>query len=341
MPEKSGWYAVQVIRPFASPRLKSPHKTDRDRAARTAESLTGMATRLAVLALLFATAAAAQDSSGVPADIQATVDRIRSEMRLPDAAPAPAVVEPARQAAALVTPEELEADSEDSAILLRTMRAVTVDDLITSAALRDAAELDARDMLDAAERMADRADKRSQQIDELVAQGAAPADAAASAREEAARRHNTLDLVTDRAAMLAELIEMARADDSGPGGARRTGSGTVRYDGSGRLIRPAELATLSASFQKRFAKPLPISAWGETAMHAMLGFDHHGRVDVAVSPDGPEGRWIRAWLERSRIPYYGFRTALLGRSTGPHIHIGPGSVRVRTLSRRTVRHPAG
>jgi hypothetical protein len=290
--------------------------------------------------LLLCAAAAAQDSSGVPADIQATVDRIRSEMRLPDATPAPAAAEPPRQAAPPIAPEELEADSEDSAILLRTMRTITVDDLLTSAALRDAAEQDARDMLDAAQRMAERADRRAERMDDLAAQGAVPADAAASAREEAARRHNTLDLATDRAAMLSELIEMARADDSAPGGARRTSYGTLRYDGSGRLIRPAEVATLSASFQKRFSKPLPISAWGETAMHAMLGFDHHGRVDVAVGPDSPEGLWIRAWLERAHIPYYGFRTALLGRSTGPHIHIGPGSLRVRAFSRSTVRRPA-
>ena len=309
MPEKRRWYPVQVIRLLGS--------------------------------LLLWGAVAAQDSSGIPADIQATVDRIRSEMRLQDTKPPPAPAEPARQAVPLITPEELEADADDSAILLRTMRMVTVDDLMTSAALRDITEQDARDMLDAAERMADRGDKRFERIDDLVTRGAAPADAAASAREEAVRRHNTLDLVTDRAAMLSELIEMARADDNGPGGARRTGFGTVRYDGSGRLIRPAELATLSASFQKRFSRALPISAWGETAMHAMLGFDHHGRVDVAVGPDGPEGRWIRAWLERAHIPYYAFRTAMLGRSTGPHIHIGPGSVRVRTLSRRGVRRPAG
>ena len=297
--------------------------------------------RLLASLLLWGAVAAAQDSSGVPADIQATVDRIRTEMRLQDAAPTATPAEPARRTAPLITPEELEADSEDSAILLRTMGTVTVDDLATSAALRDATERDARDMLAAAERLAERADKRFERTNDLVAQGAAPADAATSAREEAVRRHNTLDLVTDRAALLSEMIEMARADEIGPGGARRTSFGTVRYDGSGRLIRPAELATLSASFRKRFSKALPISAWGETATHAMLGFDHHGRVDVAVGPDGPEGRWIRAWLERSRIPYYGFRTAMLGRSTGPHIHIGPGSVQVRTLSRRAGRRPAG
>jgi hypothetical protein len=296
--------------------------------------------RLLAFALLFATAAAAQDSSAVPVDIQATVDRIRTELRLPAAAPATASVESADRTAPLDTPEEADADAEDSAILLRTMRTVRVDDLETSAALRDATEQDARDMLDAARRMADRADQRAERTDDLMARGALSAEAAASVHEEATRRHDTLDLATERAAMLSELIEMARADEGGPSSARRTSYGTLRYDGSGRLIRPAELATLSASFQKRFSKPLPISAWGETATHAMLGFDHRGRVDVAVGPDSTEGLWIRAWLERSRIPYYGFRVALLGRSTGPHIHIGPGSTRISTLSRRTMRQPS-
>ncbi|HTP86237.1 MAG TPA: hypothetical protein VMJ34_04790 [Bryobacteraceae bacterium] len=257
------------------------------------------------------------------------MDRIRHEMRLP--APAPA--QPAAKPEPLNTPEELEADAIDNEILMRTMHSVSVDDLETSATLRDSTELDAREMLDAAQRLADRGDRRLQRL----TAGSAPADTITAAREEAARRRHTLDLVNDRVAMLSELIEMARADEDGPSGARRIGFGAFRYDGSGRLIRPTEVATLSAAFQRKFLKPLPVSAWGETATHELLGFDHRGRVDVAVGPDGAEGRWIRAWLEHSRIPYYAFRTALLGSSTGPHIHIGPGSARIRTLSRLSGR----
>ena len=292
--------------------------------------------RLAIL-LAAAAMAAAQDGSLVPADIQANVDRIRGEMRVSEA---PSTAPPAAQAAQpaqIVTPEEQQADDEDNAILLRTMRTVNVDDLAISAAQRDSAEQDVRDMLGAAERMADRTDRRATRVNDLVAQGVVSQDVAAQVREEADRRHNTLDLVTERAAMLTEVIEMARADEIGPGGVRRLGSGAMRYDGSGRLIRPAEMATLSAAFQKKFSHPLPVSAWGESAAHAMMGFDHRGRIDVAVYPDGPEGRWIRAWLERLRIPYYAFRTALPGRSTGAHIHIGPGSTRVQALSRGRVR----
>lgn len=298
---------------------------------------------LRLLASLFVAAAmaAAQDNSLVPADIQANVDRIRGEMRVPEASSAAQPAAHASQPVQIVTPEEQEADDEDSAILLRTMRTVNVDDLALSAAQQDAAEQDVKDMLGAAERMADRIDRRATRVSQLVAQGAVSQDAIARVNEEAERRHNTLDLVTERAAMLTEVIEMARADMPGPGGARRLGSGAMRYDGTGRLIRPAEMATLSAAFQKKFSHPLPVSAWGESAAHAMMGFDHRGRIDVAVYPDGPEGRWVRAWLERLRIPYYAFRTALPGRSTGAHIHIGPGSSRIQALSRgRSRRHPA-
>ena len=312
MPEKSGWYPYRVkLFPAA--------------------------------VLLFASVAIAQDNSGVPADLQSTVDRIRSQRIKGLDHPTAAIPLPPRpsEVAPIKTAEEQQADLEDSAILLRTMRTTTVDDLVTSAELRDSTEQDARDLLGAAQRMAERGDAWAQKTDEAVAKGVAPADAAKSAHEEAARRHDTLDLVTQRVAMLSEFIEMARADDNGPSGARRNAFGTLRYDGSGRLIKPSELATLQLSFQKKFSKPLPISAWGETVTHAMLGFDHRGRVDVAVGPDSAEGRWIRAWLEHAHIPYYGFRMALLGSSTGPHIHIGPGSMRIRTMSRRGTLGPTG
>ena len=39
--------------------------------------------------------------------------------------------------------------------------------------------------------------------------------------------------------------------------------------------------------------------------------------------------WLLAYLQKHDIPYYAFRTALPGRATGPHIHLGPGSTRLR------------
>jgi hypothetical protein len=75
----------------------------------------------------------------------------------------------------------------------------------------------------------------------------------------------------------------------------------------------------------KFARPLPISADGETAVHRALGFDHRGRVDVAVNPDQPEGQWLMRYLQSKRIPYFAFRAAVPHKATGAHIHVGPQS----------------
>ncbi|HXJ44767.1 MAG TPA: hypothetical protein VNH18_36105, partial [Bryobacteraceae bacterium] len=84
---------------------------------------------------------------------------------------------------------------------------------------------------------------------------------------------------------------------------------------------------ISAAYMSHFARPLPISADGATAVHRSLGFDHRGRVDVAVNPDQPEGLWLMKFLETNRIPYIAFRMAIPGKATGAHIHIGPQSPR--------------
>jgi hypothetical protein len=39
--------------------------------------------------------------------------------------------------------------------------------------------------------------------------------------------------------------------------------------------------------------------------------------------------WLRAYLAAKEIPYYAFRAAVPGKATGAHIHIGPGSTRLR------------
>jgi len=89
---------------------------------------------------------------------------------------------------------------------------------------------------------------------------------------------------------------------------------------------------VSAAFEHRFLKPLPVSAMGETAVHRALGFDHRGRVDVALIPDQPEGVWLRQYLEARRIPYFAFWQASPGKATGAHIHIGPESTRLSAVA---------
>jgi hypothetical protein len=91
------------------------------------------------------------------------------------------------------------------------------------------------------------------------------------------------------------------------------------------------------AFEHQFHTALPVSADGETAVHAALGFDHRNRVDVALLPDAPEGVWLRHYLEASAIPYYAFRSSVPGKATGAHIHIGPPSGRLQAAGRTSQR----
>jgi hypothetical protein len=71
-----------------------------------------------------------------------------------------------------------------------------------------------------------------------------------------------------------------------------------------------------------------VSAFGQTATHARLGFDHRQALDVAVHPDSPEGKGLIQYLRGQGISFIAFRGALSGSATGAHIHIGPPSRRV-------------
>jgi hypothetical protein len=81
-------------------------------------------------------------------------------------------------------------------------------------------------------------------------------------------------------------------------------------------------------FAARFGRPLPISALGQTPLHARLGFDHTNALDVAVHPDGDEGRALIAWLQGRRMPFIAFRGPVPGRATGAHVHVGEPSPRL-------------
>ena len=117
----------------------------------------------------------------------------------------------------------------------------------------------------------------------------------------------------------------------------------TKYVGSG-FFSPVDRKIVGAAFEKRFGRPLPISVEGESLTHRSMGFDHQGRVDVALTPDQPEGIWLCQYLRAMGIPYFAFRTAMAGRATGAHIHIGPPSDRhqpmaYRSAARKTARGP--
>jgi len=102
------------------------------------------------------------------------------------------------------------------------------------------------------------------------------------------------------------------------------------YEGSATFQQSRDLKPLAVAFKKKFEHPTAISAAGETDLHRALGFDHTGRVDVAINPSDPEGIWLRRYLKSRKIPYYAFTRALPGRATAAHIHIGPGSTRLHS-----------
>jgi hypothetical protein len=148
------------------------------------------------------------------------------------------------------------------------------------------------------------------------------------------RARTELRLAETRARLIQQMAETLRLEksiaslelqaESHPDWA---GGLYTHYEGRGVFTR-ADLRKISLAFTSRFTKELPISADGETALHRSLGFDHRGRVDVAVSPDQPEGVWLTHYLETNRIPYFAFRMAVPGKATGAHIHIGPQSTRL-------------
>ena len=81
-------------------------------------------------------------------------------------------------------------------------------------------------------------------------------------------------------------------------------------------------------FAQTFGYSLPVSAYGQSATHDRLGFDHRNAMDVALYPESREGQALISHLRQAGIPFIVFKTAVAGAATGPHIHIGRPSLRV-------------
>jgi hypothetical protein len=151
--------------------------------------------------------------------------------------------------------------------------------------------------------------------------------------EELDRRHRTLDRVELLESQVLRIVQLARIetvpeDAIDLPSVSPYGPDVERFDGAGRFDFGL-LALLRDAFAREFARPLPVRALGQTAVHRAMGFDHRNRVDVAVDPDHPEGVWLRQYLQREAIPYFAFRRPLPGRATAPHVHIGSPSASLR------------
>jgi hypothetical protein len=226
-------------------------------------------------------------------------------------------------ASKLAEAEEALGDAQDDEVLRGT--------LYGNLTVQDLTEKQSEDMMAAAERRYDRQNAKFERYQKLVAAGVLARAEIEPLQMELDSRRITVDLARNRAKLLEDLAAMARTESI----LMQPEESTVhdsrvmqRFDGDG-VFSPADLRKVMSAYESKFHKPLPISANGETSVHRALGFDHRGRVDVALNPDQREGTWLLGYLQRHDMPYYAFRAALPGKATGPHIHLGPGSTRLR------------
>lgn len=130
--------------------------------------------------------------------------------------------------------------------------------------------------------------------------------------------------------LIAEASGERQIEKLGPSrpGAYQATAALIRYNG------PVHWALSDASkvevyFTSMFKHALPISAFGQTAVHNSLGFDHRNAMDVALSPDSSEGKALMAYLRSQGIPFIAFHYAVRGSATGAHIHVGSPSHRLK------------
>lgn len=102
----------------------------------------------------------------------------------------------------------------------------------------------------------------------------------------------------------------------------------IRYNGPAHWVL-GDSAKVQSFFLGQFHHALPVSAFGQTATHTQLGFDHSNAMDVAVHPDSAEGQALMQYLRSQGIPFIAFRHAVAGSATGAHIHVGYPSHRIR------------
>ena len=178
-----------------------------------------------------------------------------------------------------------------------------------------------------------RAEEHLQRVRALADQGMVARADLDTAERAAVTARRRLDDAWAEALLAASLIakvlaaeELATAGTLTPGTEQATAS-LVRYRGQ-RAWSLAMTSGLQDFFARTFSRALPVSAYGQTAVHEKLGFDHRNAIDVAVHPDSPEGRAVMDWLRRAGLSFIAFRTPVAGAATGAHIHVGEPSQRL-------------
>lgn len=194
----------------------------------------------------------------------------------------------------------------------------------------------ADEMVQAASRRVERRREALEIAKQKVEVGAASRTSLTPFLEDYDRMMRALDAANSRAQLLKEISEIARrevefeqnTEDTLPQQPFGPMPVAEKFTGDGVFLASHWRETVLA-FEDQFGRGLPVSAKGETAFHKALGYDHRGRVDVAMDPDSPEGLWLRRFLEAKRVPFFLFRGAVRGKASAAHIHIGPPSLRLR------------
>jgi hypothetical protein len=137
---------------------------------------------------------------------------------------------------------------------------------------------------------------------------------------------------TDRMSIEAHVAQALARLTPLPRGGYEEAPGLARFNGLGSWSLARDTPILQRFFLARFGLELPISAYGQTALHDRMGFDHRGALDVAVHPDSPEGRGLMEYLRTAGIPFIAAWGAIPGSASGAHIHVGQPSPRI--LGRR-------
>ena len=137
-------------------------------------------------------------------------------------------------------------------------------------------------------------------------------------------------LEADRMLTEAHVAEaLARLTPLARGGYEET-PGLARFNGATLWSLGVDTPRLQQFFQTRFGRLLPISAYGQTALHDRMGFDHRNALDLAVHPDSPEGRSLMEHLRSLGVPFIAAWGAIPGSASGAHIHVGQPSPRIAT-----------
>jgi hypothetical protein len=186
-----------------------------------------------------------------------------------------------------------------------------------------------------------RTQERLKQVRELYDQGLlAKRDVEASEQAVAAAQakvDTTEQQIAKTETQVAETLVEAEAEEQAAKAAKvkvpnapgrvTYASSYIRYAGAG-LWSLANAWKVQTFFQQQFGRPLPVSAYGQTATHDRLGWDHRNAMDVPVSPASAEGQALIAFLRANSIPFTAFSAAIPGAATGPHIHVGTPSHRL-------------